>query len=165
MLSDRFSSSKIDHLNIFKIPKILQYQIMYHNMIGHQTLAVGAAEICRELLAAVVLPHVAHHEMHFPRQGIMRFGGLQCSLACNMCLWNSTVLLAYNILYCTIVCFVYLSQNLTTLRLVSHISTGVIIGILYWNVGNNGRLIRANSSFLFFSAILMMFAAMMPLFI
>lgn len=54
------------------------------------------------------------------------------------------------------------AQNLTTLRLVSHISTGVIIGILYWNVGNNGRLIRANSSFLFFSAILMMFAAMIP---
>ena len=53
-------------------------------------------------------------------------------------------------------------DTLTKLRLLSHVLIGVLLGLLYWDIGNEGSKAYNNSAMLFFCMLFSMFTAMMP---
>ena len=53
-------------------------------------------------------------------------------------------------------------QMLTLLRFAAHVVVGILMGLLYWRVGNDAASIYNNAGLLFFNQLFILFAAMMP---
>ncbi|XP_058455066.1 ATP-binding cassette subfamily G member 4 isoform X4 [Malaya genurostris] len=53
-------------------------------------------------------------------------------------------------------------QTLTQMRLLSHVIVGAIIGMIYYDIGNEASKIMSNAGCLFFTTMFTMFTAMMP---
>ncbi|EUB58785.1 ATP-binding cassette sub-family G member [Echinococcus granulosus] len=61
----------------------------------------------------------------------------------------------------TLIC-IWRDKTLTRLRLLAHVVVGILIGLLYFNVGNNGSQVGNNAAFIFFSTLFIMFSSLMP---
>lgn len=53
-------------------------------------------------------------------------------------------------------------QQLTHMRLLSHVIVGAIIGMIYYDIGNDASKVMSNAGCIFFTALFTMFTAMMP---
>lgn len=53
-------------------------------------------------------------------------------------------------------------QTLTHLRLVSHTVVGLLIGLIYYDIGNDAAKMTSNAGCIFFTVLFTMFTAMMP---
>lgn len=53
-------------------------------------------------------------------------------------------------------------QTLTRLRLISHVIIGILLGIIFYDVGNDAAKVQSNAGCIFFIALFVMFSAMMP---
>lgn len=53
-------------------------------------------------------------------------------------------------------------QTLTQMRLLSHIIVGAIIGMIYYDIGNQASKVMSNAGCIFFTTLFTMFTAMMP---
>jgi ATP-binding cassette, subfamily G (WHITE), member 1 len=57
---------------------------------------------------------------------------------------------------------IYRDQTLTHMRLYSHVIVGAIIGMIYYDVGEEASKIMSNAGCVFFTTLFVMFTAMMP---
>ncbi|XP_057375116.1 ATP-binding cassette sub-family G member 1-like [Daphnia carinata] len=62
-------------------------------------------------------------------------------------------------------CTIWREQILTTMRLTLHVCISILIGLVYWQIGNDAHSIYNNAGMLFFSLIFILYAAMMPTFL
>lgn len=53
-------------------------------------------------------------------------------------------------------------QTLTRLRLISHVIIGILLGLIYYDVGNDAAKVQSNAGCIFFIGLFTMFSAMMP---
>lgn len=53
-------------------------------------------------------------------------------------------------------------KMLTRMRLVSHFIIGILLGLIYYDIGNNAAKVMSNAGCLFFTVMFTMFTAMMP---
>lgn len=51
---------------------------------------------------------------------------------------------------------------LTMLRFAAHVVVSILMGLLYWRVGDDAAIIYNNAGLLFFNQLFILFAAMMP---
>lgn len=66
------------------------------------------------------------------------------------------------VLFMRSVCIIFRDRTLTRLRLVAHFIIGILIGALFYGVGNDAGKVPSNAGCLFFTVMFMMFTAMMP---
>ncbi|KAK4008494.1 hypothetical protein OUZ56_013633 [Daphnia magna] len=60
---------------------------------------------------------------------------------------------------------IWREQILTTMRLTLHVCIAILIGLLYWQIGDDAHAIYNNAGMLFFNHIFILYAAMMPTFL
>nr|QBM06376.1 ATP-binding cassette sub-family G member 1-like isoform X3 [Daphnia magna] len=60
---------------------------------------------------------------------------------------------------------IWREKILTTMRLILHVCISILVGLLYWQIGDDANAIHNNAGMLFFSLIFILYAAMMPTFL
>ncbi|XP_050308153.1 ATP-binding cassette sub-family G member 4 [Anthonomus grandis grandis] len=66
------------------------------------------------------------------------------------------------VLFMRSVCIIFRDKTLTRLRLVAHFIVGILIGAIFYGIGNDAAKVMSNAGCLFFTVMFMMFTAMMP---
>ncbi|KAL1380612.1 hypothetical protein pipiens_001405 [Culex pipiens pipiens] len=72
--------------------------------------------------------------------------------------WNQFVTLTKRTTLCT-----FRDMQLMKMRIMTHLFVGLLIGVVFWDVGNDGAKVLSNASCLFFFLIFVFFSNSMPL--
>lgn len=72
--------------------------------------------------------------------------------------WNQFVTLTKRTTLCT-----FRDMQLMRMRILAHLFVGLLIGVVFWDVGNDGSKVLSNASCLFFFLIFVFFSNAMPL--
>lgn len=80
----------------------------------------------------------------------------------NCAFFATSSLKQFRILFRRIFVSTLRDPSLTHMRLASYLSTGVILGLLYYDIGNKSERVLNNIGLMFFSLLFISFAALMP---
>nr|XP_019561522.2 ATP-binding cassette sub-family G member 1-like [Aedes albopictus]XP_019561523.2 ATP-binding cassette sub-family G member 1-like [Aedes albopictus]XP_019561524.2 ATP-binding cassette sub-family G member 1-like [Aedes albopictus]XP_019561526.2 ATP-binding cassette sub-family G member 1-like [Aedes albopictus]XP_029719913.1 ATP-binding cassette sub-family G member 1-like [Aedes albopictus]XP_029719914.1 ATP-binding cassette sub-family G member 1-like [Aedes albopictus]XP_029719915.1 ATP-bind len=72
--------------------------------------------------------------------------------------WDQFMILTKRTTLCT-----FRDMQLMKMRILAHLMVGLLIGVVFWKVGNDGSKVLSNASCLFFFLIFLFFANSMPL--
>ncbi|CAL1289087.1 unnamed protein product [Larinioides sclopetarius] len=113
----------------------------------------GSSEVGLQASTLCLLEDQADNKPSLLKENALEssFGGYATSS------WNQFKVLTYRSLICTL-----REPMATQLRFFAHVVVGLLLGMLYYGIGNDASKIFNNSGFLFFSLLFLIFTAMMP---
>ncbi|PVD26884.1 hypothetical protein C0Q70_12032 [Pomacea canaliculata] len=138
----------------------------YHNPADY-VMEVAAGEYgddkVKQLKSAVQDGYCEPFQEEFERKNLPSGSQLPHLPADQEChSFNTSCFTQFRILFKRTFMSIMRDATLTRLRLISHLSVGILIGLLYLGIGNEASKAFNNAGCLFFCMLFLMFTAMMP---
>ncbi|ESO83360.1 hypothetical protein LOTGIDRAFT_133605 [Lottia gigantea] len=135
----------------------------YHNPADYaMEVAVGeyGADKVQHLINAVKSGRCDPFQEEFKRKRSSASSVASSNQECHT--FQTSCFTQFRILFVRTFMSIMRDTTLTRLRLISHLSVGILIGLLYLGIGNEASKVFNNAGCLFFCMLFLMFTALMP---